>query len=621
MAALSVQLLFSQPRVSSSSHASPLSVSSSSLPIPSANSWRWQNSMISTTREERFATVARASFTGYGESIGEVLSDVQIFSAAGEPVMFKDLWDQKEGMAVVALLRHFGCPCCWELAAALKEVKPKFDSSGVKLIAVGVGAADKARILAERLPFPSDCLYADPDRKAYDVLGLYYGFGRTFFNPASAKVLSRFDSLQKAVKNYTISATPDDRSGVLQQGGMFVFKGKTLLYARKDEGTVSLASAKNLPKSSSFSFSCLKMARGTRSRRRISARQLRPTPYPLPSYSAKCLDMEVDEMKSKLVDKKDWEDAVCSVCMEYPHNAVLLLCSSHDKGCRPYMCGTSYRYSNCLDQFKKAYTKVMSPPHGQGQVQDSLFHESADSPAFAGVGWPSEKYEVTELACPLCRGQVKGWTVVESAREYLNAKKRSCMQDECSFVGTYKELRKHVRAVHPSARPRKVDPILEQKWRRLEREREREDVISTIRSSMPGAMVLGDYVIEGGPHHGFDSDDDDDDDGEIDEDGDFDVSIDDSNWLNVLLLLQAFGPSGGASLSSRLRRLERGYRALEGDGSRAPAPIVSNGTAVSASASDLEDRSTSSRGRTIGLGRPERRRRRRSRRRTVIDMS
>ena len=88
-----------------------------------------------------------------------------------------------------------------------------------------------------------------------------------------AKVFSRFGALQKAVKNYTIKATPDDKSGVLQQvqlfcsiikqcltitsfnllnrgicmylflcffiyqGGMFVFKGKQLLYARKDEGT------------------------------------------------------------------------------------------------------------------------------------------------------------------------------------------------------------------------------------------------------------------------------------------------------------------------------------------------------------------------------------------------
>ncbi|XP_077233893.1 thioredoxin-like protein AAED1, chloroplastic isoform X2 [Tasmannia lanceolata] len=137
-------------------------------------------------------------------------------------------------------------PCCskisgikmsWELASTLKDLKPTFDLAGVKLIAIGVGTPDKARILAERLPFPLDSLYADPHRKAYDVLGLYYGLGCTFFNPASAKVFSRFESLQKAVKNYTISATPDDRSSVLQQGGTFVFKGKNLLYARKDEGT------------------------------------------------------------------------------------------------------------------------------------------------------------------------------------------------------------------------------------------------------------------------------------------------------------------------------------------------------------------------------------------------
>nr|XP_011466310.1 PREDICTED: thioredoxin-like protein AAED1, chloroplastic isoform X3 [Fragaria vesca subsp. vesca] len=184
--------------------------------------------------------VSRATATSasdFSPDIGEILGDVSIYTAAGDSVQFKDLWDQNEGVAVVALLRHFGCPCCWELASALKESKERFDSAGVKLIAVGVGSPDKARILAERLPFPMDSLYADTDRKAYDVLGLYYGLGRTFFNPASAKVLSRFDALKKAVKNYTIEATPDDRSSVLQQGGMFVFKGKQLLYARKDKAT------------------------------------------------------------------------------------------------------------------------------------------------------------------------------------------------------------------------------------------------------------------------------------------------------------------------------------------------------------------------------------------------
>ncbi|KAJ9670440.1 hypothetical protein PVL29_026771 [Vitis rotundifolia] len=225
----------------------------------------------------RHSLLVRASSTSdFNPDIGEILGEVSVFTASGESVLFKDLWDQKEGVAVVALLRHFGCFCCWELASALKGSKARFDSAGVKLIAVGVGTPNKACILAERgmavvallRHFGCPCCWelasalkeskerfdsagvkliavgvGTPDKarilaeRAYDVLGLYYGFGRTFFNPASAKVFLRFEALQKAVKNYTSKATPDDKSSVLQQGGMFVFKGKQLVYARKDEGT------------------------------------------------------------------------------------------------------------------------------------------------------------------------------------------------------------------------------------------------------------------------------------------------------------------------------------------------------------------------------------------------
>lgn len=171
--------------------------------------------------------------------IADVLGEVTIFTAAGEPVQFKDLWDQQEGLAVVALLRHFGCFCSWELALALKEAKEKFDKAGVKLIAVGVGTPDKAQVLAQGLPFPSDSLYADPDRKAYEILGLHYGLLR-WLNTNPGKLYTQLKTVTKATKNYTITATPN-MSSVLQQGGMFVFKGKKLLYARKDERTADHA--------------------------------------------------------------------------------------------------------------------------------------------------------------------------------------------------------------------------------------------------------------------------------------------------------------------------------------------------------------------------------------------
>ncbi|KAB2617691.1 thioredoxin-like protein AAED1 [Pyrus ussuriensis x Pyrus communis] len=92
------------------------------------------------------------------------------------------------------LLAFYGLLCSWELAASLKENNARFDSSGVKLIAAGVGTPDKVCILAER-----------------------------------AKVFSRFEALQKALKNCTIEATPDDRSSV---EGCLSSK-----VAWKDEGT------------------------------------------------------------------------------------------------------------------------------------------------------------------------------------------------------------------------------------------------------------------------------------------------------------------------------------------------------------------------------------------------
>nr|XP_020184065.2 uncharacterized protein LOC109769753 [Aegilops tauschii subsp. strangulata]XP_020184066.2 uncharacterized protein LOC109769753 [Aegilops tauschii subsp. strangulata] len=188
-------------------------------------------------------------------------------------------------------------------------------------------------------------------------------------------------------------------------------------------------------------------------------------------------------------EKREWKGATCPVCLEHPHDAVLLLCTSHHKGCRPYMCGTNYHHSNCLEHFKEAYAKEKLA------LSDSA--ESALNLPFSPNTEPANKHPSTmELACPLCRGDVKGWTVVEPARQYLNRKKRACVHDACSFVGSYRELCKHVNSKHPSAKPREVDPALASEWKKFECERERQDAISTIRASNPGAVIMGDYVLE-----------------------------------------------------------------------------------------------------------------------------
>ncbi|XP_047082634.1 uncharacterized protein LOC124693214 [Lolium rigidum] len=337
------------------------------------------------------------------------------------------------------------------------------------------------------------------------------------------------------------------------------------------------------------------MARTARARRHV-ARRLRATPYPIPSYRWKAMKEANRKKALPAVQKMDWEDANCSVCMEYPHNAVLLLCSSHDKGCRPYMCGTSYRHSNCLDQFKKAYTK--------GALLEELPASTVGSnldfvPLAAG-----EKTGSMDLACPLCRGKVKGWTVVEPARGYLNGKRRTCMQDGCSFVGTYKELRKHVKSEHPLVQPREVDPAVEQKWRSLEFEREREDALSTVTSQMGRAVVWGDYVLD--LEDGVDLDDEESD----DDDHGNGREADNARRLIIFMMRQVAQRHRTQRLQSPSgvpANAEEDYAVSGGANGTTPYPYPSEG--------DDEDDLDLAEGRGAGMLRPDRRRRRRRRNR------
>ncbi|CAA0810917.1 Protein of unknown function (DUF1644 [Striga hermonthica] len=158
------------------------------------------------------------------------------------------------------------------------------------------------------------------------------------------------------------------------------------------------------------------------------------SPYSRGSNSA---DPKIDILD----EEKQWDDTLCPICMDHPHNAVLLLCSSRQTGCRAFVCDTSYRHSNCLDQ---------------------LLRSNGTRP----------------LACPLCRGSVSGWEVVGPARDLMNSKTRSCSLETCEFSGTYADLRKHARADHPSGRPFEASPSRQAGWTELERRLDMEDALA-----------------------------------------------------------------------------------------------------------------------------------------------
>ncbi|KAG6740611.1 hypothetical protein POTOM_056066 [Populus tomentosa] len=268
--------------------------------------------------------------------------------------------------------------------------------------------------------------------------------------------------------------------------------------------------------------------------RSISFDRYRASPY---TCSSSCSRRSSPKIPSDTEENlKEWEEARCPVCMEHPHNAVLLICSSHEKGCRPYMCDTSYRHSNCLDQFRKSFAETTPTTP---QPQESRFR-TMNSPAVVSsvstvIVPPEDQSEEgslptetiscenkvqPELVCPLCRGQIKEWVVTEPARSFMNAKPRSCACESCNFTGTYSDLRKHARLEHPLVRPSEADPERQRNWRRLERQRDLGDLLSTLQSSF--GEERGDDVLP----------------------------IDDGGWLTVFFLIRVFRPGSSPRSSS-----------------------------------------------------------------------
>ncbi|KAH7847180.1 hypothetical protein Vadar_022936 [Vaccinium darrowii] len=129
-----------------------------------------------------------------------------------------------------------------------------------------------------------------------------------------------------------------------------------------------------------------------------------------------------------------WDDVVCPICLDFPHNGVLLQCSSYEKGCRPFVCDTDHLHSNCLDRFKTAY----------GMSSGS-------------------------------RGEVTGWIIDDKARIHWNEKKRCCDEHRCAFKGNFFELRQHAQLEHPHACPSKVDPARQLDWENFQQSNEFED--------------------------------------------------------------------------------------------------------------------------------------------------
>lgn len=85
---------------------------------------------------------------------------------------------------------------------------------------------------------------------------------------------------------------------------------------------------------------------------------------------------------------------------------------------------------------------------------------------------------------------------MDAARDFMNAKARSCSLESCGFSGSYGELRKHARNDHPSVRPSEADPERQRDWRRMEQQRDLGDLFSTVQSALGGEEDGGEAFDE-----------------------------------------------------------------------------------------------------------------------------
>lgn len=211
----------------------------------------------------------------------------------------------------------------------------------------------------------------------------------------------------------------------------------------------------------------------------------------------------------------NWEDVTCPICLDFPHNGVLLQCSSYDNGCRPFMCDTDNTHSNCLTRFKSA--------SGVPQATECLIASESSTESTLMIPSTCE----SRPACPLCRGEVTGWVIIKEARAHLNMKKRCCQEKQCYYMGNFVELQRHALLKHPHSRPSEIDPARQLDWENFQQSSDIIDVLSTIHAEVPHGVVLGDYVIEYGD----------------DEDGDDYDDFRDrgAKWWTSCILYQVFG--------------------------------------------------------------------------------
>jgi len=143
----------------------------------------------------------------------------------------------------------------------MRDVKPALDKDGIKLVAVGIGYPEIGREFCELTGFDPTLLYADPENVMYEALELEKSVASLAFSPqtpfslANRVVQGRFQDLSKALQSWKVWIPPRLSQG-LQQGGVYVFDGRTAVFEHKDAGTGAFANLDQVLSAAASSAAC-----------------------------------------------------------------------------------------------------------------------------------------------------------------------------------------------------------------------------------------------------------------------------------------------------------------------------------------------------------------------------
>jgi peroxiredoxin len=134
--------------------------------------------------------------------------DLEAPSAEGQVVHLSGLWAGQT--LVLAFIRHFGCPQCKEMLEELRGLKPAFESSGMRLVAVTQGLPDEAREFGER-HIPGVLCLSDSQHELYRAYGIAHaGLRQTYLSLAVWRANSRASR-----KGYLVELPPPGQDAML----------------------------------------------------------------------------------------------------------------------------------------------------------------------------------------------------------------------------------------------------------------------------------------------------------------------------------------------------------------------------------------------------------------------